>query len=218
MADLREQLAHVLWIGGSPHSGKTTLSRLLAGKWDLKIYNLDWHLVREHRSRPGGAPSGWDELTMDQRWLLPSPEQMAEREISSWTARSRLVIDDLLPLPRDRTVVAEGPAVFPWWVEPLLSSTRQAIFLIAESSWRAQVYARRYRDDPAASSAGRTTDPARAAANIAVRDALLAARIRRSCEELGLRVETMDGSRDIDESLALVEEHFREWLPPVPNV
>lgn len=217
MADLRDDLAHVLWIGGSPHAGKTTLSRLLAGKYDLKIYNLDWHLVRKHRFRPGGTLPGWGDLSMDQRWLVPSPGELAERDISSWTARSRLVIEDLLELPRTRTIVAEGPGVFPWWTAPLLTTERQAIFLVADPRWRARAYARRNRDAPAGSSAGRTSDPARAAANIAARDALMADRIRRSCEELGLRWEAVDGSRDLDDSVVLLEEHFGNLLPATLN-
>lgn len=218
MDDLRARLSHVLWIGGSPHAGKTTLSRLLAGKWDLKIYDLDWHLVREHRLRPGGAPPGWDDLSMDERWVHPSPQALAERDISSWTARSRFVVEDLLSWPRDRGVVAEGPSAFPWWVAPLLRSSRQAIFLIPTAGWRARVLARRHRDEPQTSIAAQTTVPERARRNMAERDALMAARIVASCEALALRYERVDGSRDLDDSLALLEDQFRPLLPTTPNV
>jgi uridine kinase len=49
MKSVAEQLAYVLWIGGGPCAGKTTLSRLLAGKYDFRIYNLDWHYTLEDR-------------------------------------------------------------------------------------------------------------------------------------------------------------------------
>lgn len=216
--DIRERLSHVLWIGGSPHAGKTTLSRLLAGKYDLRIYNIDWHHVREHLHRPGGAPAGWHELTMDDRWVRPTPEQLAARDVASWTARSTLVVEDLLQLPADRAVVAEGPSAFPWWVAPLLRSPRQAIFLIASPDWRAAALARRYRDDPSTSIHARTTDPQRADRNIAARDHLMAERIVASCRELGLRYELVDGSRDIDESISVLEDQFAELLPKTLNV
>ena len=86
VSDERERLAHVLWVAGAPNAGKTTLTRLLAGKYDLKIYNADWHHVREHRGRPGGVVKGWDELTMDERWIRPSPRELYERESANWTA------------------------------------------------------------------------------------------------------------------------------------
>jgi hypothetical protein len=39
-----------------------------------------------------------------------------------------------------------------------------------------------------------------------------------SCAELDLRCERLDGSLELDDSLALVEDHFRERLPTTPNV
>jgi hypothetical protein len=39
-----------------------------------------------------------------------------------------------------------------------------------------------------------------------------------SCAELGLRCESIDGSLDLDDSLALLEDQFREHLPATPNV
>src|SRR5206468_4110854 len=79
--DLRQRLSHVLWIGGGPQAGKTTLSRLLAGKWDLKIYNLDWHAVRDHDLRGGAASAAFARLSMDERWVAPSPVDLLERSI-----------------------------------------------------------------------------------------------------------------------------------------
>jgi hypothetical protein len=217
--DIRDRLAHVLWIGGAPNVGKTTLARLLAGKYDLKIYNSDWHHVREHRDRPGGLPAGWDELTMDQRWVHPSPRELADREIASWTARFPLVMEDLRALPDTRRIVAEGPSLFPWCVAPLVRSARQAIFLVPTPDFRKRVLARRHRDTPLGERPdGRTSDPERARENIAGRDALLSARISASCDELGLRWVRVDGTCDLDDTIALLEQHFGPHLPSQPNV
>ena len=218
MPDLRDRLSHVLWIGGGPCVGKTTLARVLAGKYDLKIYNLDWHHVREHRNRPGGVPRGWEELSMDDRWLRPTPAEQADREVASWTARFALVIDDILALPESRTIVAEGPSAFPWSVSTVIRSPRQAIFLLPTPRWRESVLARRNRDAPGEHSSAKTSDPERARRNIEGRDRLLADRIAGSCDELGLRYMRIDGSRDIDDTLALLEEHFRPHLPATLNV
>jgi hypothetical protein len=216
--ELRDRLSHVLWIGGGPCVGKTTLARILAGKYDLKIYNLDWHHVREHRERPGGVPRGWDDLSMDERWLWPTPAELAEREGASWTARFGLVVDDLLALPASRPIVAEGPSAFPWCVSRVIRSARQAIFLLPTPSWRETVLVRRHRDAPGGHSSAMTSDPERARRNIAERDILLATRIADSCDELGLRYVRVDGSRDLDDTLILLEEHFGPHLPAGLNV
>lgn len=219
MDDIRERLAHVLWIGGGPRVGKTTLGRLLAGKWDLKLYNLDWHQVREHRERPGGVSREWDELSPDERWVIPSPADLAERDAASWTRGFPLVLDDLLALPRSRTVLAEGPGAFPWCVAPVIRAPTQAIFLLPSTDVREKVLARRMRDLPPEHRIDhQTSDPERAQRNLRERDLLLTERIRASCDSLDLRCVLIDGSLDLDDALSVVEGHFRPHLPSEPNV
>ena len=214
---MRARLAHVLWIGGGPQAGKTTLSRLLAGKWDLKIYNLDWHAVRDHDRRDGAASAAFARLSMDERWVVPSPIELLERSIAVWEEGFALVLEDLLALPRSRTIVAEGPGAFPWCVAPLLSSPRQSIFLVPTPERRDIVACRRWGLGQRERFPG-IVERERALLNVGARDVLLDARIVSSCAELGLRSERFDGSLDLDDSVALLEDHFREHLPTTPNV
>jgi hypothetical protein len=216
--DMRARLAHVLWIGGGPQAGKTTLSRLLAGKWDLKIYNLDWHQVREHVLRPGAAGAAFAHLSMDERWAIPRPVDLLERSIAVWQEGFALVLEDLLAQPETRTIVAEGPGAFPWCVAPLLSSPRQAIFLVPTRDRREIVAARRWGGIGQPERFPGIVERERALNNVGARDVLLDARIVSSCAELGLRCERINGSLDLDDSLALLEGQFREHLPATPNV
>ena len=39
--DLKRALAHVLWIGGPPDAGKTSIAQLLARKYKLQVYRFD---------------------------------------------------------------------------------------------------------------------------------------------------------------------------------
>jgi hypothetical protein len=215
--DLRERLSHVLWIGGGPQAGKTTLSRLLAGKWDLKIYNLDWHAVREHAGRPGTTVAAFQRLSMDERWAVPSADQLLERSVTIWQDGFRLVLDDLLALPDSRTIVAEGPGAFPWCVAPLLSSARQAIFLVPTRERRDIVASRRWGVGQIERFPG-IVERERALTKVSARDALLDAQIVSSCAELGLRCERLDGSLDLDATVELLDAHFGPFLPQTPNV
>lgn len=214
---MRERLSHVLWIGGGPQAGKTTLSRLLAGKWDLKIYNLDWHAVRDHELRPRPATMAFAALSMDERWARPSVEHLVDRSIQIWGESFAMIIDDLLEMPRSRPIVAEGPGAFPWCVAPVITSPRQAIFLVPTRGWRTIAATRRWGHGQDARFPG-IVDRERALANVSARDDMLDARIVSSCAQLGLRCERVDGSRDLDASLELLEEQFRPHLPAVPNV
>lgn len=217
MSDLRDRLSHVLWIGGAPCAGKTTLARSLAGRYDLRTYDADWHHVHEHGNRPGGLPASWAGLSMDERWLLPSPAELAERDVQNWSARFPLVLEDLLARPRTRPIVAEGPSLFPWCLAPVLGSPRQAIFLVPSPEWRDRVLERRRRRGPVRFE-DRTSDPERARRNVRERELLIAARIVAACRELGLRWLHVDGSQDLRDSLAVLEEHFQPHLPETPNV
>jgi hypothetical protein len=215
--DLRERLSHVLWLGGGPQAGKTTLSRLLAGKRDLKIYNLDWHAVREQDLRTSPAVDAFRRLSMDERWALPTVQHLVERSIAIWEESFALVLRDLMALPRSRAIVAEGPGAFPWCVAPVIRSPRQALFLVPTRERREIAATRRWGPGQVERHPG-IVDRERALANVSARDAILDARIASSCAELGLRCERVDGSRDLDASLELVEEQFRPYLPAVPNV
>lgn len=215
--DVCKALEHVLWIGGGPQAGKTTLSRLLAGKYDLKIYNLDWHGARDHRSRSGPAAMAFERLSMDERWALPSVPELVERSIAIWEELFALVTADLLALPQARAIVAEGPGAFPWCVAPLISSSQQAIFLVPTREHRNRVAGDRWGADQAERFPG-IAERERALAKLRERDALVDKRIVTSCAELGLRCVTVDGTLNLDRSLALLEEQFGDFLPPIPNV
>lgn len=206
--------ANVVWIGGAPCVGKTTLSRLLAGKYGLDLYDLDWHEIHDFPARPGGLPAGWASLSMDERWLLPSPREMAERDMRNWSARFGLALEDVGGV--ERPTVAEGK-IFPWSLAGVIRSPRQAIFLVPTREWRREALERRERAGMGHRFVAATSDPERARRNVAERDAILAEWIETSCRELGLRCERLDGSLDLDDSLALVEEHFRPHLPATRN-
>ncbi len=211
MVDARSALAHVLWIGGGPQAGKTTLSRLLAGKYDLRIYNLDSHGPRPD-AMPGRAESAFAALSMDERWARPTVAELIERSIRIWEERFARVVNDLLALPRTRLVIAEGPGALPWCVAPLLRGSEQAIFLVPTAERREIVAADRWGRGQVERFPG-IRDREGALRKVRERDVLMDELTTSACEQLALRCERVDGSRDLDASLALLEAQFRSYLP-----
>jgi hypothetical protein len=217
MEDVRAALSHVLWIGGGPQAGKTTLSRLLAGTYDLRIYNLDLHGPHDHAIGPGPAESAFAALAMDERWALPSVAELVERSIRIWEERFARARFDLLSLQRVRPIIAEGPGALPWCVATLLSSPRQAMFLVPTAERREIVAATRWGRGQVERFPG-ILDRERALRKVRERDALMDELTISACEQLGLRCERVDGSRDLDASVALLEDQFAPYLPTTLNV
>ncbi len=209
--NLAAHLRHVLWIGGGTGAGKTSITTALAEGRSLQTYHYDFHDARDHSERidPDRHPAmhAFASMSMDERWVLRTPEEMARETIRSSDERMEMAIEDLLARPADVPIVAEGPWFYPEFVAPLLSSIRQAIWLVPTLAFRELAL----RERGWVTIEG-TSDGDRARANRLARDALLTDLVRRSAEALGLRVLEVDGTRSLAEVTAAVAEHFAPVL------
>lgn len=214
-ADLKQALGHVLWIGGAPDAGKTSVARFLSRNYRLRWYNFDY-FEPEHvgRLNPERHPAlhAFIGMTMDQRWVLRPVEVMAQVTIGAWTERFGMVVEDLLSWPRDGIILAEGPGFFPECVAPLISSPRQAVWLVPTEAFKRATHSTR---ENKVTMPLQTSDPERAYRNHVERDLRLARHVQERVEQLGLTVHEVDGTRSIEEMTALVEAHFAPLLPGV---
>lgn len=198
-------LAHVRWIGGSTCAGKTSIADALAAKYGLQTYHFDRHEMDHFRRRIADGDSdaaAFLAMTMDERWLGSTPQDMARTTVESWSSRVPLVIEDLRAMPRGSGIIAEGPGFFPECIEPWVEDRRQAIWLVSTRSFCEAVRRRR------PGSALQTSYPERALANIVERDVLMGAHVRREAERRAYRVVEVDASRGLEEVAAEVDR----WL------
>ncbi len=208
-------LGHVLWIGGSPCAGKTSISDRLAQTYQLQVYHFD-RTEREHIARriaQGDARlTAFLSQSMDERWLKRSPEVMAQSVISFWTERFHQVLEDLLALPQAPGIITEGPGLFPECVFPCLSHPHQAIWLVPTDAFCTAI--RQHRHAAGIDGFQQTSDPERAVRQLIERDHLLARYVKQQTEALHLPLYEVDGNRSLDEMTRLVEQHFAPLLPP----
>jgi len=176
-------LRHVYWIGGSPAAGKSTLARRLADRHGLHLYVTD-DVMHEHGSRCR-APhlDRFKAMTMDERWVTRSPRTMLETFPWFRGEAFHLIVDDLLCLPAGTRVVAEGFRLLPHLVAPLLADPRQAVWLLPTPEFRQAAHETR---GSTWTIPDRTSDPARAKANLDARDAMFTDRLIRETARLSL--------------------------------
>jgi 2-phosphoglycerate kinase len=200
--DLRD----VLWIGGGTGAGKTTIAKAIAERHGLQRYDYDWHDARGHseRTRAERHPfrAAFLALSMDERWVLQTPEAMAASTIGQFTERFEMVLEDLAAMDAPG-VVAEGFGLLPELVAPHLTSRRQAIFFLPTPATRTRNYASR-----GWTGIDGTSDPGRASNNKLDRDALLTEHVRRTAGSHDLATVELDGSQTLVTVIAAAERHF----------
>ncbi len=217
--ELKATLSHVLWIGGPPDAGKSTVADLLGGKYGLSVYHFDRreldHIARADSGRhPALHALGRGLAELDERawleefWVQRSVAELARGTIATWSERVGLAAEDLLTMPRERPIVAEGPGFFPEAILPLLADPRRALWLAPTETFKRASHERRGKT----AFRWRTSDPDRAYRNHVERDLLLAEHVRRRARELGLPVIEVDGARSREEVVAVVEARFAPFL------
>ena len=186
-AALRAQLRHVYWIGGGSGAGKTTIARRIAAQHGLRLYATD-DVMAEHarRSTPADAPllHSFLAMDMDERWVHRPPQTMLETFHWFRGEGFRLIVEDLLRLPRAPGVIVEGFRLLPRLVKPLLSAPAQSVWLLPTPAFRQAVV--ESRGGAASGFLAKTTDPERALRNLLERDRMFTDILRAETARLGL--------------------------------
>lgn len=211
--ELRKQLSHVLWIGGATDTGKSTLAQNLADRQGMTVYHYDKTDANHLEKLAEIVPEirKFNESSLDERWVYPEPAAMLDFLLFSFSFRFPLVINDLLGLPGDRPMIAEGFGFLPELVHPVLSSRYQAIWFVPTENFKWESMARRGKP----SFAKLTTDPEKAKMNLFARDMLLADQYRKQVSVYAYTLYEVDGSVSIEEMTTLVDDHFDKYLRTV---
>ena len=180
------RLRHVYWIGGGSGSGKSTVAKRLAERYNLQIYSTD-ETIRNHghrtpqKERP--LAYAFDRMDMDERWLSRSPETMLDTFHFFRGECFDRIIEDLLEFSLGERVLAEGFRLLPDLVKPLLHATDHSTWLLPTPEFRLAAFKNR---KTLWNIAGKTSDPERALQNLLARDALFTDRLKNETERAGL--------------------------------
>jgi hypothetical protein len=209
--EIRERLRHVYWIGGGSGAGKSTVAAALADRYGLQLYGTDESMPdHAQRTTADEAPHlhGFKKMSMDERWLDRSPEVMFETFHWFRGEGFDLIVEDLLTMPPDQGIVVEGFRLLPRLVAPLLAEPGRAVWLLPTADFRAFAVDKRAKATGQPGFLHQTSDPDRAARNLAERERMFAERLREETRELGLQAITVDAAVPESESVRRVAALF----------
>jgi 2-phosphoglycerate kinase len=180
-------LQNVYWIGGGSGAGKSSVACRLADDYGFRVYSTD-EAMADHarRTNPQESPmlATFTAMDMDERWLNRSPTVMLGTFHWFRGEGFRLIVEDLLSLPEEERVVAEGFRLLPELVKPFLADPTRAVWLLPTPELR---YAALEARGSLWSIAGRTSNPRKALDNLLERDRLFTDHLATETSRLGLR-------------------------------
>jgi len=198
----------VYWLGGGSGGGKSTIAGRLAARHGLRLYATDAAMADHgRRITAQDAPflSEFAAMDMDERWLLRSPRTMLETFHWFRGEGFGLIVEDLLRLPAEPGVIAEGFRLLPRLVRPLLARADHAVWLLPTPGFRREAFGGR---GSLWEIAGKTSDPERALGNLLERDQLFTDRLGGEAAGLGLRVIEVDTTMAEDDLAERVTDAF----------
>ncbi len=207
---LKADLPHILWIGGSPCSGKSTVADVLGERYDVQTYHVDDGIESRH-ARAVEAPDEYPHmahtlsLSRNDLWMRDA-DIMLRDALAFMREEFAMVRTDLAAVPSSRPILAEGCTLLPECVRAL-DGTARGIWMVPTEGFLRSNYTpenRPWVNDILADC----DDPDQAFANWMARDVATARYVADDAEAHGQRVVHVDGSRTIDDTVALVAHHL----------
>ena len=199
----------MIWIGGGPGAGKSTLSWLLARAHDLPLHQIDlW--AYDHQARLAVSGSG----SIDAE-LAQGPATAADAFEASSGRRLPLVLSDIAARDLGTVpVIIEGPQLTPESAAGLAPGW--CVWLLPDPA-----RTRKVREERAARQAALGADPAARrtrAELLAERDELLTSRICATAARLGRPVVSVPPDPDWSAIFAAVESALAPALSAAPRL
>lgn len=209
----QEGLSQVLWIGGAPDGGKTTVATKLAAKYGLLHYEFDRRAVTTEQLDRTKAPRAfeWFEKSPDELWQQRTPEEIARHSWETYHEIFPVQLQDLWEVAKSTVVIAEGCLFLPNLVVPFISSPHQAVWLLPTKPFKQRSFQQRGKNTY--STRDKNSDPTLATNNFFQRDLFLQEWIKQDVEARHLTLLEVDGSLSPDEIVMIVETHFAPHLP-----
>jgi len=205
---LKNIIDNSYFIGGSPCSGKSTISEMLSSKYDLDYLKIDdYEQENIEKASPEQHPImyKWSQMSWDEIWMRSVAKQV-EEEFEFYRERFPMILNELDKFRPDKGVILESAALLPELLEKLKLEKHRVIFLIPSKEFQVKYYSKRGFKDGILKEC---SQPKEAFKNWMERDYLFGRKVREQAMDIGYKVIDVDRENSIEENLNLVKDHFR---------
>ncbi|UCF99958.1 MAG: hypothetical protein JSV89_10580 [Spirochaetaceae bacterium] len=212
----KNSLKHVLWIGGSACSGKSTISTRLAEGFGFIRYHGDDH-IGEHIDTAAEEDSPFLYKIHEQGimnylgWVLTQKaEKIVQVIYDIYREDLRLVSEDLLTMPADKPIVVDLFAGHPTWELRQLADPEKAIFLVSTNPFIKEGQRKRFQKGGILSQA---LEQCPTSVEVFMKGYvesvhMRSADVREECEKYNLSLLITGGNMSVDEVYSAVCMHF----------
>lgn len=195
------------FIGGSPCSGKSTVTEILAKKYDLYYFKVDDFLDKYiDMGAKAGRPVSTriKSMTSDENWMR-DPKVQCEEELAWYREVFDYVCEEIAQIQNVKGIIAEGAAYLPNLMKSINIPSNRYLSITPTKDFQVSHYSKREWVPYVLQDC---SNKDKAFANWMERDALFAKDVQRQCEENGYQSLINNGEREIGELVSQVEVHF----------
>ncbi len=196
------------YIGGSPCSGKSTVTEILAEKYGLYYFRVDDFLDKYielgvHKGYP--ICTHIRLMTADETWMR-EPIVQCEEELLWYQEVFEFVCEDIKKIQNVKGIITEGVAYLPTLMKKAGISANQYLSLTPTKEFQLSHYPKRewipyiLKD---------CSDKEKAFENWMERDVLFAKDVQRQCVDIGYTSLINNGEMSVEEMVRFVEQHFQ---------
>lgn len=195
------------YIGGSPCSGKSTVTEILAEKYGLYYFRVDDFLDKYIEL---GVQKGYPIcthirlMTADKTWMR-EPIVQCEEELLWYQEVFEFVCEDIKKIQNVKGIITEGAAYLPTLMKKAGIQANQYLSITPTKEFQLFHYSKRewipyiLKD---------CSDKEKAFKNWMERDVLFAKDVQRQCVDIGYTSLINNGEMSVEEMVRFAEQHF----------
>ena len=197
---------NIYFIGGSPCSGKSTVTEILSKKYDLSYFKVDDFLDKYTKL---GASKGYEictkqeALSPEEIWMR-EPQLQCDEEFTFYEEIFEFVMDDLRQIEA-KGIITEGAAFVPKLMKKIGISKDRYVSITPTKDFQITHYSQREWVTYVLEGC---SDKDKAFSNWMGRDVLFAKEVQRQCGQEQYMSIVNDGSIEVDKMVEMVASNF----------